>query len=576
MTTSADPAGRAWEELVTVALLGTERRPATLPRPPGPLGDLLTRLAPGPADRAGRGQGAGDAGEPAGPDEPAPPVPPAAAPAGTAEDALLGAAAAVAAYRRAGRVAPADREPAVEPCPPETRRRCSPRAAWRLRGMLERDRHPLLAEWLALAARNGRRPCEEDLPALLDRGGEQRALQGRIAEVLGARGRWLAARNPDWAWALGAGPLAPTGGGGEVWHDGVRDARLLLLARRRREDPGQGLALLASTWAREPAGDRAAFLLLLAPGLSVADEAFLEDALDDRAASVRRAAAALLTRLPGSRRAARAAARVRGLLVPAGRPAAHLAVALPERPGPDWQRDGLALDGKGGLTGRSGLLAALAAAAPLAVWEQDTGLPADQLVRLATGGGPAARLDGASWRGAAQALAAGWAEAATWQRAERWALPLVDADVTAALGALPADRAHELVRTRLTGRARRRGLGAGLLAPGAAGLLEHCPGPWPPALSGAFLHALVAALRALRRHDLAPAELVSLDGREHRPAAALELLPRLAHRLDPGLAGEARVLLEPDATGRAWWSRPVDALVTTLEHRRELHEELRS
>ena len=45
---------------------------------------------------------------------------------------------------------------------------------------------------------------------------------------------------------------------------------------------------------------RASLLAVLAPGLSLDDEEFLETALDDRAGEVREVARQLLSRLPGS------------------------------------------------------------------------------------------------------------------------------------------------------------------------------------------------------------------------------------------------------------------------------------
>src|SRR5206468_3036992 len=90
-----------------------------------------------------------------------------------------------------------------------------------------------------------------------------------------------------------------------------RADRLALLEAVRSSEPARGRDLLASTWARDPAADRAALVGLLAVSLSDDDEPFLEAALDDRSANVRQIAAELLARLPNSRRSARMAARLR-------------------------------------------------------------------------------------------------------------------------------------------------------------------------------------------------------------------------------------------------------------------------
>src|SRR4051812_44223731 len=90
-----------WPDLVAAALLGTERRSAPLSPFGGPLGDLLGRLD------------------------------------GTSQEgALLGAAAAVALYRRAGRLPVVADAPLPPPCPPERLAVCSPQAAQDLALML--------------------------------------------------------------------------------------------------------------------------------------------------------------------------------------------------------------------------------------------------------------------------------------------------------------------------------------------------------------------------------------------------------------------------------------------------------
>ncbi len=93
----------------------------------------------------------------------------------------------------------------------------------------------------------------------------------------------------------------PAGAAQTVWQTGRKSTRSLLLRKLRETDPALALGLVASTWSEESAEERAAFLKMLAAGLSMADEPFLEDSLDDRSREVRRVAAGLLARLPGSR-----------------------------------------------------------------------------------------------------------------------------------------------------------------------------------------------------------------------------------------------------------------------------------
>ncbi|MEZ4664958.1 MAG: DUF5691 domain-containing protein, partial [Caldilineaceae bacterium] len=73
------------------------------------------------------------------------------------------------------------------------------------------------------------------------------------------------------------------------------------LRQQRLRDPAAGLRLLQSTWKSEDATRRAGLIGALETGLNIADEPFLETALDDRLSAVRKKAAELLACLPASR-----------------------------------------------------------------------------------------------------------------------------------------------------------------------------------------------------------------------------------------------------------------------------------
>ena len=103
-------------------------------------------------------------------------------------------------------------------------------------------------------------------------------------------------------------------------------------------DPAAALEALREVWPTESAATRADFLGLLADGLSPADEEFLEAALDDRSKEVRRGAARLLARIPGSQYGDRMAERMWShLTVSQG----VLAVDLPKRLSASMERDGI-------------------------------------------------------------------------------------------------------------------------------------------------------------------------------------------------------------------------------------------
>jgi hypothetical protein len=231
-----------WDDLVTAALIGTDRRPQHEPA------DLLDRAAVlTAARRAGRLAGHGEA-------------------AGEADH---------------------DPRPTVGAAATE-----------RLARMLRGTRTDLLPEWLTAADKRGKRPPDQSLPALL---GLARATPAIRPLLTGnPRARWLATTNPDWSF-----PEFLTADDPELWRLGTLAERRGYLAALRRTDPAAARDLVEGAgragWGNPPAAERAAFLAVLADRLSVDDEPLLERALDDRAADVRAKAADMLTRLPTSR-----------------------------------------------------------------------------------------------------------------------------------------------------------------------------------------------------------------------------------------------------------------------------------
>ena len=488
-----------WTGLVADALLGTERRPVTVPRPPGPLGDTLGRLDPTDG-----------------------------------EGALLAAAAAVSLWRRAGRRAATDPGPLPEACPPDGAARVGEAAGERLAGLLEGEHRRVLAEWLELVAAAGRRAPEEHLPALLDLGTRRPELRLAVVAVAGRRGPWLGVRNPAWAWAAGTADADDWARG--TWATGAPDARRLLLDHLRATDPDRGRELVESTWPTESAEDRAAFLAALASNLSMADEPFLEGALDDRRKEVRRAAAGLLACLPTSRLARRMAERARSLLRVEGRRRPRLVVSLPTEVDRAAVRDGIDAGAAGGERAR--WLTQIVAATPLDTWTEAFGADPPALLRLAEGSDHAADL------------MAGWTTAAARQRHRAWAAALVErVDDPALVVALDDADAEATV-------ARRMSL-TGLATPSTLAMLLNLRAPWSRALSLEVAATLAADT----------ARPASQPG-AHR---LRQSLPELAVRLDPSVVHEAEGRL---ADADAWWAPSVRALLELLSFRLEMAEEI--
>ncbi|WOI62855.1 DUF5691 domain-containing protein [Streptomyces fradiae] len=586
----------SWEDLVTSALLGTDRRPlppmartrpggagATAPRGPrqgGATAEGTGALDAGAEDtgdgHAGavdartegtgkegtrrQGTGSGSTGQPL-----------------DAPLALLGAAAVHTVRRRAGLV-PAVAAPLPPPAPGDARPPLPEAAARRLAQLLADrpsagggggrrgaapDLTELLPQWLAAADAYGYRAPAAALPALLDAARSRTDLRPRALAFGGPRALWLAGFNPEWRFALRGAPggtalPAPEDARGvrRLWEEGLFAERVALLEAVRAHDPAAALELLASTWAKERAEDRLMFLDSLRTGLSPADEEFLEGALSDRSRNVRSAAAELLSALPGSAYAERMAARAAscvGLDHTAGRPT--VAVEAPHECDAAMQRDGVVPQPPAGRGKRSWWLGQLVEATPLAVWgERLGGRTPEEVVAL-----PVAD----DWR---DELHAAWCRAAVRQRDAAWSRVLLG-PASAPPSAGPGAASSAALLSTLPDGERAEWVAAFVASHGlseAFQLLGVCTVPW----SGALGRAVVDALDIAREAGGYPWSFSGVMG--------------LAERcLDPGEADRLESMTAaPDEGGDSapgaggYWAEAFQRLVATLRLRAAMHEEL--
>ncbi|MPY64605.1 DUF5691 domain-containing protein [Streptomyces spongiae] len=533
MNSTSAPPENSWEELVTVALLGTDRR-----------------AAPGPG--AGR----------------------------EAPVALLDAAAVETVRRRAG-VRPARAATRPEPAAPDPRPPLPPAAARRLAQLLADrpgaggggrrgtapDLMELLPQWLALANARGFAAPPEALPTLLDTARGRTDLRPAALAFAGPRALWLARLNQDWRFALRATP----GGGAELpgpeetdrirrlWQEGLFAERVALLTGVRAQEPAAARELLETTWATERAEDRLMFLDSLRTGLGADDEPFLERALTDRSRNVRATAAELLSALPGSALAARMADRAGACVaVDRMRDVPAIVVEAPHECDAGMERDGVVAKAPAGRGERSWWLGQLVEAAPLAVWSARLGgRTAEEIVGL-----PVAD----DWQGE---LHAAWCRAAVRQRDADWSGALLGSPSAAGAagpGAVSLAERAKLLATLGAGE-RAEWVAAFIATHGlteAFQLLGVCAVPWAPALGGAVVDALNIARDAgsypwsfsgvmgLAERCLSPTEAARLD--------ALTATPEEEENASPGAGG--------------YWSEAFQRLVTTLRLRAAMEEEL--
>jgi hypothetical protein len=322
----------------------------------------------------------------------------------------LDAIALVYAYEEAGARALAT-VPLPTPCPVDPRPRCTAVAATHLSELLVESRG-LLREWLSLANEAGLRPAEELVPALLNAGTRDRSLRQSIATAAGALGMWLAPFRPEWKW------MQTLATDQTSWETGSLGERLTLLQELRGSDPGQARTLLQGTWPTENADSKRQFLQVLATGLSLEDEAFLESCLEERGVSVRRAAAELLASLPDSQLVWRMAERLTGCIrvskvgllrktVLEVEPFAALDAAM--------ARDGVEKKPPAAiqLGERAWWTAQALACVPPGKWEAELGMPPERLLEAARNG---------EW---GDLLVEGWLSAAIRHRAKDWLLAFV-------------------------------------------------------------------------------------------------------------------------------------------------------
>jgi hypothetical protein len=448
-----------WDDLLSTALVGTSRRPFA-----------LGELAVEGADRIE---------------------------ADGAEAAVLAGAALAAGYRRAGWIPPTWRGTRATPAEPDDRPECT-RAATQLLELLlnrgirvEGGPELIVLHWLTAARNAGQRPPYRMIVDLLRFGTANTATRALTRQVIGPRGAWLAQHNPSWRWAATVAPQDVV----ERFATGTRAERLALLTDLRATEPDFARTLVEDTWADEQAATRASFLDTLHSGLSLSDEPLLERALDDRAATVRSAAATLLDRLPESQRAARMAERAKQLNKK------NATFDLPDEPDETARRDGVTDHREPGHGRAASWLIQILAATPLSTWDSTLVDEAEREVLT------------------------GWTKAALRQRNQEWLTALARHQPGPELiAALTPEAATDILDQQKKLDAR------------FGGLLAAAPGPWPPE----FSTTIINRLRANKADNVLQLAAPALA--EHLHPAALAAVEAWLLTIDPDRKAARRIL----------------------------------
>ncbi|MBN3788135.1 DUF5691 domain-containing protein [Burkholderia sp. Ac-20353] len=435
-------------------------------------------------------------------------------PEGTREQRLLWQAGSVAVHHEAGRLPRTASRPAAAPDEtlPET-----PAAIASVLAAAIANEIPGLGEWLApRVAQAGCRLPPALLPLVLGKA----ATLTRWRDALGERGRWLASHNPDWDARLTKFTPSDLDEAAllRTWDEGDTAARADALVALRGIDAASARERLATVLPKEKADARQQFVSAMAANLGMDDEPLLESLLDDRAQTVRAAAASLLARLPASalmrRMTARADACVRWqAATPASGTVARVAAFLGKRTAPaltidipdelpkDWARDGIVDATAPGEGRRASWLRQLLSVVPPARWSDAAGAEADALIPL---------MADSDW---AESLLSGCATAACEVGDSAWSAAFLrcalsrskpPAQLSALIltlwkSSLPAVREGELCRQLALGNVDM-----------AAMLARHLDAPWPPEVVRTFARTFFADDRQRRtpedlmqRYDLA-------------------------------------------------------------------------
>jgi len=498
-----------WTEIIDAALIGCERKAPSLNGAGDKLGGLLAQL-----DQNDR------------------------------EGALLGAAALVSLYERAGTLPLKDMPPAPEACEPDGAPRCGEGAAGRLAMMLRGEYVELFPEWLAKAAAAGRRAPEELLPELLELGRVRVWLREAILPLLGARGRWLAAQNPDWSYAVSVPDE-------QSWQTGNHEARLALLRKLRATDAARARELLVSTWDEEKPDHRAEFLSVFEIGLSPEDEPTLESALDDRSKGVGRTAVKLLVQLPQSRLLQRMIERARPMvsLVKKSRGKTTLEIIPPETCDDAMSRDGVnpKPPAQQGIGPKAWLAKQIIGLTPPSIWNKSLGQTADELAQAA--------LANKEW---GALLIESWAQAAKHHQDHVWAEALLnlrgkkgfDVDLQPLFDSLPGKLKEKHLLADLR---------AGISLEDAYASLSSCVHPWGAILSLAVLSALYQDVK---------------KGRVNDGWALMKLLNVVAVHLDPAQIPEAVSQISTAVQKDPKSPKSLDNFLTTLQFRDDMLKEI--
>ncbi len=251
------------------------------------------------------------------------------------------------------------------------------------------------------------------LPTALHTGQRSQALRSILLPVLGPRGRWLAAQNPDWKYAASVLTASDEDSEMRVWQEANHLDRLAFFRRLRASSAGEARELLQASLSELAATERADFVSAMNVNLHADDAHLLDPLLKDRSRDVRFAAARLLACLPDSAHAQRLIGWVAALLVQKrGLLGKSWQLDAPQSANPTWGQSAIEATRPqhDPLGERAWWLYQLVRQVPLGWWTAQTGMNPQGLVTWAIKSDWSAALIGA-WQERVDAKDPEWVEA---------------------------------------------------------------------------------------------------------------------------------------------------------------------
>ncbi len=179
-------------------------------------------------------------------------------------------------------------------CPRETKKETSDNISNRVEMAIENKEDVILAYLVYQINKKNEVVKRSVIPTLLNKAIQNKNLANELLKICGETGKWLCQLNESWNKLTEEAEIE------DVWNEGSLAARKNYFSALRMNNPDAARELLSKTINTESANARTEFLEIFANKLSLDDESFLVQFINDKSAGVRLKVRELLKNLEGS------------------------------------------------------------------------------------------------------------------------------------------------------------------------------------------------------------------------------------------------------------------------------------